>query len=117
MSMTSQPARVFPAMTSHGNPAGVCAICSHTCARILARARAIRASTRASARPRARRTVEPLGAAPSTGASWASTAISLMLVAPSAIATATDTTTTPRLNCGNVPARASAASSAPVSPH
>ena len=53
--------------------------------------------------------MEPLGAAPSTGASWASTAISLMLVAPSAIATA-DTTTTPRLNCGNVPARASAAS-------
>ena len=37
--------------------------------------------------------------------------------APSAIATAIDTTTTPRLSCGNVPARASAASTAAVSPH
>ena len=62
--------------------------------------------------------MEPLGAAPSTGASWASTAISLMLVARSAIATAIDTKTTPpRLNCGNVPARVNAASSAAVSPH
>ena len=104
-------------MTSHGNPDGVSWISAHTCARILARACATLASVRVSARPRARRTVEPLGAAPSTGASWASTAISLMLVAPSTIATATDTTTTPRLNCGNVPARVSAASSAAVSPH
>jgi len=43
---------------------------------------------------------------------WASPAIALMLVAPRAIATALDTKTTPRLNCGNVPARASAASAA-----
>ena len=85
-------------MTSHGNPEGVSWISFHTCARILALACAILASVFVSARPRARRTVEPLGAAPSTGASWASTAISLMLVAPSAIATATDTKTTPRLS-------------------
>ena len=117
MSMTSQPARVFPAMTSHGKPEGVSWISFHTCARILARACAILASVLASARPRARRTVAPLGAAPSTGASWASTAISLMLVAPSAIAIAIDTTTMPRLSCGNVPARASATSRAAVSPH
>ena len=117
MSMTSQPVRVFPAMASHGKPDGVSSISFHTCARIFARACAILASVRVSARPRARRTVEPLGAAPSTGASWASTAISLMLVAPSAIAIAIDTTTKPRLSCGNVPARVSAASSAAVSPH
>ena len=90
-------------MTSHGNPDGVSWISFHTCARILARACATLASVLVSARARARRTVKLLGAAPSTGASWASTAISLMLVAPSTIATATDTTTTPRLNCGNVP--------------
>ena len=103
MSMTSQPARVFPAMISHGKPEGVSSISFHTCARILALACAIFPSVRASASLSARRTVEPLGAAPSTGASWASTAVSLMLVAPSAIATAIDTNTTPRLNCGNVP--------------
>jgi hypothetical protein len=40
-----------------------------------------------------------------------------MLVAPSVIAIAIDTKTTPRLSCGDFPARASAASSAPVSPH
>ena len=83
----------------------------------LARARAIRSSRPGSpARSRARRTVGPLGAAPSTGASCASTAISLMLVAPSAIATAIDTSATPRSNSGDVPARRSAALSAAVSP-
>ncbi len=87
MSMTSHPVRVFPAMTSHGNPAGVSSISCHTCARALARARAIRSSEAAApARSRARRTVGPLGASPSTGARCASTAISLMLVAPSVIA-------------------------------
>ena len=44
MSITSQPVRVFPAMASHGNPAGVPSISVHTCARALARARAIRSS-------------------------------------------------------------------------
>ena len=44
MSMTTQPARVFPAMTSHGNPAGVPSISVHACARAFARARAIRSS-------------------------------------------------------------------------
>jgi histidine ammonia-lyase len=59
MSMTSQPASLFPAMTSHGNPDGVSPISVQTCARILARARAILASVLVSAKPRARRTVEP----------------------------------------------------------
>ena len=117
MSMTSHPARVFPAMTSHGNPAGVPSISVHTCARALARARAIRSSTAASpARSRARRTVGPLGASPSTGARCASTAISLMLVAPSAIAAAIDTSTTPRSRTGDVPAFRSAALRPAVSP-
>jgi hypothetical protein len=48
---------------------------------------------------------------PSTGARCARTAISLMLVAPSAIATAIDTTAAPRSNSGDVPAFRSAAPS------
>ena len=101
MSMTSHPVRVFPAMASHGNPAGVPSISVHTCARALARARAIRSSMAGvPARSRARRTVGPLGASPSTGARCASTAISLMLVAPSAIAAAIDTSTIPRSSSG-----------------
>ena len=45
-------------MTSHGNPAGVSSISFHTCARALARARAIRSSMAGvPARSRARRTV------------------------------------------------------------
>ena len=40
-----------------------------------------------------------------------------MLVAPSTIATAVDTSATPRSICGNFPARASAPDSAAVSPH
>ena len=68
MSMTTQPARVLPVMTSHGNPAGVSSISVHACARAFARARAIRSSMAgAPARSSARRTVGPLGAAPSTG--------------------------------------------------
>ena len=91
MSMTSHPVSVFPAISSHGNPAGVSSISFHACARALARARAIRSSMAAvPARSRARRTVGPLGASPSTGARCASRAMSLMLVAPSAIAAASD---------------------------
>ena len=83
-------------MTSQGNPAGVAAISSQACARAFARARAIRSSIRGvPARSRARRTVGPLGAAPSSGARWASRAMSLMLVAPSAIAAAIETSTIP----------------------
>jgi hypothetical protein len=63
MSMTGQPARVFPVMTSHGKSAGVSSISFHTCARILAGACAILASVLVPARLRARRTVEPLGGA------------------------------------------------------
>jgi hypothetical protein len=117
MSMTSHPASVFPAIASHGNPAGVPPISVHTCARAFARARAIRSSMAGvPARSRARRIVGPLGAGPSTGARWASTAISLMLVAPSAIAAAIDTSTIPRSSSGDVPAFRSAALSAAVSP-
>jgi hypothetical protein len=38
-SMTGHPASSFPAMASHGNPAGVAAISDQTCARTAARAR------------------------------------------------------------------------------
>ena len=110
MSMTSQPARVFPAISSHGNPAGVAWISFQACARALARARAILSSTAGvPARSRARRTVGPLGASPSTGARWASSAMSLMLVAPSAIAAAIETSTMPRSSSGDVPFFRSAA--------
>jgi hypothetical protein len=89
----------------------------HTRARALARARAIRSSMAGlPARSRARRTVGPLGAAPSTGARCASTAISLMLVAPSAIAAAIDTSTIPRSSRGDKPAFRNATPSCPVSP-
>jgi hypothetical protein len=60
--------------------------------------------------------VGPLGASPSTGARCASTAMSLMLVAPSAIAAAIETSTTPRSNGGEVPFVRTAALSCPVSP-
>ena len=43
-SMTTQPVRAFPAICSHGNPAGVSSISCHMCARALARARAILSS-------------------------------------------------------------------------
>jgi hypothetical protein len=55
------------------------------------------------ARSSARRTVGPLGASPSTGARCASTAISLMLLAPSAIAAAIDTSTIPPVQNGQCP--------------
>ena len=117
MSMMTQPARVFPAISSDGNPAGVASISFHVCARALARARAIRSSTDGvPARSSARRTVGALGAAPSTGARWASTAMSLMLVAPSAIAAAIDTSTIPRSSSGDVPFFRSAELRAAVSP-
>ena len=117
MSMTTQPARVLPAMTSHGNPAGVPSISVHACARAFARARAIRSSTAGvPARSSARRTVGPLGAAPSTGARCASTAMSLMLVAPSAIAAASETSTTPRSSSGDAPFLRTAALRPAVSP-
>ncbi len=97
-------------MSSHGNPAGVSSIRSHACARALARARAILSSMAGvPARSRARRTVGPLGASPSTGARCASRAMSLMLVAPSAIAAASDTSTVPRSRAGDVPFFRSAA--------
>ena len=117
MSMTTHPVSVFPATASHGNPAGLPSIRLHACARALARAQAIRSSPAgAPARSRARRTVGPLGALPSTGARWASTAMSLMLVAPSAIAAATETSTIPRSKTGDAPAFRSAAPRPAVSP-
>src|SRR5690349_5323144 len=96
MSMTSHPVSVLPATASQGNPAGVFSIRSQACSRALARARAIRSRMRGvPARSRARRTVGPLGAGPSTGDRCASRAVSLMDVAPSAIATASDASTVP----------------------
>ena len=117
ISMTSHPVSVLPAMTSHGNPVAVPSISCHTCARAFARALAIRSSmTAPPARSSPRRTVGPLGASPSTGERCPSTAISLMLVAPSAIAAATDTSTIPRLKSGDFPVFCSAAPSQAVSP-
>ena len=117
MSMTTQPARVFPAISSHGHPAGVASISFHACARALARARAIRSSTDGvPARSSARRTVAPLGAPPRTGPRWASRAMSLMLAAPSAIAAAIETSTIPRSSSGDVPFLRSAALRPAVSP-
>ena len=115
-SMTSQPASSFPATASHGNPAGLAAISDQTCARTAARARAILSRVRGSASSSVRRTVVSLGSAPRTGAWWASRVMSFMLVAPSAIATAMDTSAIPRSTSGNFPARASADPSAAVSP-
>ena len=117
MSMTSQPASSFPAMASHGNPARVAPISATRARGPLARARAILSSVRASASSSVRRTVVSAGAAPRTGSWCASTAISLMLVAPSAIATAIETSATPRSISGNFPFRPSAAPSADVRPH
>jgi hypothetical protein len=117
MSMTSHPARVLPAMASHGNPAGVASMSFQARSLAFARALATRSSMAgAPARSRARRTVGPLGASPRTGARWASRAMSLMLVAPSAIATASDASTVPRSSSGAVPFLSRAALSAAVSP-
>jgi hypothetical protein len=114
MSMTSQPARVFPAISSHGNQVGVPWISFHTRARAFPRARAILSSAAAvPARSRARRTVGPLSASPSTGARCASRAMSLMLVVPSAIA---ETSTAPRSKTGELPFLRSAVLSCAVSP-
>jgi hypothetical protein len=115
--MTSQPASSFPAIWSHGNPARVALIIDHTCARTAARARAILSSVRGSASSSVRRTVVSDGAAPRTGSWCASTAMSLMLAAPSVIATAIETSATPRSISGNFPFRPSAAPSADVRPH
>jgi hypothetical protein len=58
MSITSHPASLFPAISSHGNPSVVPSIRSHMRAGAFARARAIRSSAAGvPARSRARRTV------------------------------------------------------------
>ena len=65
--------------SSHGNPAGMSSISFHTCARALARARAILSQHGRRHRPcPGRGTVGPLGASPSTGARCASRAMSLV---------------------------------------
>jgi hypothetical protein len=66
-SITSQPASSFPAMASHGNPAGLERISDHTCARTRARTRAILSSVAGSASSSVRRTVVSDGGAPKTG--------------------------------------------------
>src|SRR5690242_5496141 len=104
MSMTSHPVSVLPATVSQGNPAGVFSIRFQACSRAFALARAIRSSMRGvPARSRARRTVGPLGAAPRTGDRCASRAMSLMDVAPSLIATASEASTIPRSSSGELP--------------
>ena len=104
MSMTTHPVSVLPATSSHGNPQDVCQARSQALDLARARARAMRSRVRLSpARSRARRTVGPLGAVPSSGARWVSSTMSLMLVAPSAIATAIDTSTMPRSSSGDDP--------------
>jgi hypothetical protein len=117
MSITSQPASSFPATASQGNPAGLAQISCQTCARIAARARAILSSVAGSASSSVRRTVVSDGAAPKTGSWCASRAMSFMLAAPSAIATAIETSAIPRSISGNFPFRRSAAPSAEVRPH
>jgi len=67
MPVTSQPASSFPAIASHGNPAGLAAISGQTCARTLARTRAILSRVAGSASSSVRRTVVSLGVAPKTG--------------------------------------------------
>ena len=116
-SMTSQPASSFPATASQGNPAGVAQISGHTCARTAARARAILSRVRGSASSSVRRTVVSLGAAPKTGSWCLSRVMSFMLLAPSAIATAIETSAIPRSISGNFPFRPSVAPSADVRPH
>ncbi len=116
MSITCQPASSFPATDSHGNPAGVAAISDQTCARTAARTRATLSRVRGSASSSVRRTVVSLGSGPRTGAWWASRVMSFILVAPSAIATAMETSAMPRSTSGNFPARARADPSAAVSP-
>ena len=75
-------------MAGHWNPAGLAPISDHTCARIAARARAILSRVVGSASSSVRRTVVSDGAGPKTGSWCASRVMSSMLVAPSAIATA-----------------------------
>ena len=97
MSMTSQPARVFPATASHGNPArGLLDQLPHVRPGFRPGRRDPLQHAAVPARSRARRMVGPLGGAPSSGARCASTAMSLMLVAPSAIAAAIETSAIPR---------------------
>jgi hypothetical protein len=88
-SSADAPERRFGAV-----PAISAQACARAFARAFARARAILSSiARDLASSRARRTVGLLGAAPSSGAKCASSAMSLMLVAPSATAAAIDAST------------------------
>ncbi len=62
-------------------------------------------------------TIQPARVFPAPAPGGPSTAMSLMLVAPSAIATAIDTSAAPLSSSGDFPARASAGPSSAVSPH
>jgi hypothetical protein len=96
----------------------VASISFHTCARTLARAWAIRPASSGSAPTGSelRRTVESEGGSPNTSAWWAGRPICRMLVAPSAIATASWTSTTPRSHNGLDSSRANTPPSAAVNP-
>ena len=113
--MTSHFSRILPATAIQGNPPAS-SISSQACFLILALACAILASIRSVAMSRTRRTVESDGAAPRTGASWPRTSMSAIAVAPSAIAIAVETSTTPRLSCGNFPFMVRVRSRAAVRP-
>lgn len=116
MSITIQPRRTRPAISSHGNPLARAAISSQTCTRILALACAIFSSVTGSARSRVRRSVCHVTGPPSTSERCSSTATPLIDVSPSAIITAADTSATPRLTSGNRPSRSRASFSTAVSP-
>ena len=115
-SMTSQPASSFPPAASPGNPAGVAQISAQTCARTRARTRATSSRVRGSVSSSVRRTVVSLGTASKSGLWCARRVMSFMLIAPSAIATAMETSAVPRSTSGNFPARSSAGPSAADSP-
>ena len=119
-SMTSQPGIALPAISIQGNPAGVASIIAQARFRALAVTFADLARVRLSVSSRVRRTVVSDGGAPNTGFSWDRTSMSDMLVAPSAIAAAMDTSATPGRRAGTstagpapAPARRSARSGRP----
>ena len=116
MSMTVQPSRIRPAISSQGNPPARAAISSQTCARILALACAIFPSVTGPARSRVRRSVCQVTGSPSTADRCSRTAMPLIDSPPSAIITAADTMATPRSISGNLSSLASASFSAEVSP-
>ena len=92
------------------------AIRSQTWRRVLARALPIRASAAGPHPARARHAVESEATRPNSSSWWRRVPISLIVVAPSAIAAARSVTTRPRSCSGANPRRASAPDNPPVRP-